>query len=149
MFKNYFKIAFRNLWKNKTSSAINIFGLTIGLTSCLLISLYIKHELSYDGFEKNGDRIARVIMKYSFDGSPATNGGNYTSVRVAPVFTRTFPEVESAIKMMMRERIVNYNDKYIDEKKFMFADSTFFQIFSFKLLQGDVRSVLSGLIKQC
>src|SRR5579871_2394128 len=119
MFRNYFKIAFRNIWKNKTSSAINIFGLTIGLTSCLLIALYIKHELSYDGFEKNGDRIARVIMKYSFDGSPETNGGNYTSVRVAKVFPQTFPEVESAIKMLLRERIVNYNEKYIDEKKFM------------------------------
>ncbi|MBS1935003.1 MAG: ABC transporter permease, partial [Bacteroidetes bacterium] len=147
MFKNYFKIAFRNLWKNKTSSAINIFGLTIGLTSCLLIALYIKHELSFDDFEKKGDRIARVIMQYSFDGSPETSGGNYTSVRVAPVFKRTFPEVESAIKMMLRERIINYNDKYIDEKKFMFADSTFFDMFSFKLLQGDVHSALSGPYK--
>ncbi|HLK26932.1 MAG TPA: ABC transporter permease [Puia sp.] len=147
MFRNYFKIAFRNIWKNKTSSAINIFGLTIGLTSCLLIALYIKHELSYDGFEKNGDRIARVIMKYSFDGSPETNGGNYTSVRVAKVFPQTFPEVESAIKMLLRERIVNYNEKYIDEKKFMFADSTFFNMFSFKLLQGDARSALSGPYK--
>jgi len=147
MFKNYFKIAFRNLWNNKTSSAINIFGLTIGLTSCLLIALYIKHELSYDDFEKNVDRMARVIMEYSFDGSPATNGGNYTSVRVASVFKRTFPEVESAIKMILRERIVNYNEKYIDEKKIMFADSTFFEIFSFKLLEGDVHTVLSGPYK--
>lgn len=143
MIKNYLKIAFRNFWKNKTSSAINIFGLTIGLTSCLLIALYIKHELSYDDFEKNGNRIARVIMKYSFDGSSETGGGNYTSVRVAPVFKKTFPEVESAVKMFMRERIVHYNDKYIDDKKFMFADSTFFDMFSFKLLQGDVHSVLS------
>jgi putative ABC transport system permease protein len=147
MFRNYFKIAFRNLWKNKTSSAINIFGLTIGLTSCLLIALYIKHELSYDDFEKNGNRIARVIMEYSFNGSSSTNGGNYTSVRVAPVFTRTFPEVESAIKMSLRERVVNYNDKYIDEKKFMFADSTFFTMFSFKLIQGDAHAVLSGPYK--
>jgi len=147
MFKNYLKIAFRNFWKNKTSSAINIFGLNIGLTSCLLIALYIKHEISYDNFEQKGSRIARVIMEYSFDGSSSTNGGNYTSVRVAPVFTRTFPEVESAIKMMLRERIVNYNDKYIDEKKFMFADSTFFTMFSFKLLQGDAHAVLSGPYK--
>ena len=143
MFKSYLKIAFRNFWKNKTSSAINIFGLTIGLTSCLLIALYIKHELSYDDFEKNGDRIARVIMEYSFDGSPEPTRGNFTSVRVAPVMRRTFPEVESAIKMALRERVVNYNDKYIDEKNFMFADSTFFDMFSFKLLQGDIHKVLS------
>jgi putative ABC transport system permease protein len=144
MFRNYLKIALRNFWKNKTSSAINIFGLTIGLTSCLLIGLYIKHELSYDDFEKKGNRIARVIMEYSFAGSPESNKGNYTSVRVAPVMKRNFPEVESAIKMTMRERVVNYNDKYIDEKRFMFADSTFFDLFSFKLLQGDMHKVLSA-----
>lgn len=144
MVKNYFKIAFRNFWKNKTSSAINIFGLTIGLTSCLLIALYIKHELSYDDFEKNGYRIARVIMEYNFDGSPESNKGNYTSVRVAPVMKKNFPEVESAIKMSLRERIVNYNDKYIDEKKFMYADSTFFNLFSFKLLQGNIHTVLAA-----
>ncbi|HEX4373656.1 MAG TPA: ABC transporter permease, partial [Puia sp.] len=144
MFKNYLKIALRNFWKNKTSSAINIFGLTIGLTSCLLIALYIQHETSYDNFEKKGDRIARVIMEYSFDGSPQSNKGNYTSVRVASVFKRTFPEVESAIKMTEYSRVVNYKDKLIDEKNFMYADSTFFDLFSFKLLQGNVHEVLSA-----
>src|SRR3954464_5312474 len=99
MFKNYFKTAFRSLWKNKTATSINILGLTIGLTCCLLIALYIQHELSYDDFEVKGSRIVRVIMEYSFNGSNATNKGNYTSVRVAPVFKRTFPEVESAIRM--------------------------------------------------
>src|SRR5215211_6014001 len=133
MFKNYFKTTWRNLRKNKTSSAINIFGLTIGLTCCLLIALYIQHELSYDKFQSNGNRIARVIMEYSFAGSGASNKGNYTSVRVAPVFKRTFPEAESAIRMGKYERVVHYEDKLINEKNFMYADSTFFTIFSFKL----------------
>jgi len=144
MFKNYFKTAFRGLWKNKTASAINIFGLTIGLTCCLLIALYVQHELSFDNFETNGDRITRVIMEYSFDGSSASQKGNYTSVRVASVLKRTFPEVESAIKMTQYSRVIHYGNKLIDEKKFMYADSTFFNIFSFKLLQGDLRSVLSA-----
>lgn len=144
MFRNYLKTAFRNLWKNKTASSINIFGLTIGLTCCLLIALYIQQELSYDKFQTNGDRIARVIMEYSFDGSSATQKGNYTSVRVASVFKRTFPEVESAVKMSQWEKVVHYGDKLIDEEKFMYADSTFFNIFSFRLLQGDVRSALSA-----
>jgi putative ABC transport system permease protein len=144
MFKNYLKIAFRNFRKNKTSSAINIFGLTIGVTSCLLIALYIQHEVSYDNFEKKGNRIARVIMEYSFDGSPESNKGNYTSVRVASVFKRTFPEVESAIKMTEYSRVVSYKDKLIDEKNFMYADSTFFDFFSFKLLKGNVHTVLSS-----
>jgi putative ABC transport system permease protein len=144
MFKNYLKIALRNFWKNKTSSAINIFGLTIGLTSCLLIALYIQHEVSYDGFEKKGDRIARVIMEYSFDGSPESNKGNYTSVRVAKVFKHVFPEVESAIKMTEYPRVVGYKDKLIDEKNFMYTDSTFFDLFSFNLLRGNIHTVLSG-----
>jgi putative ABC transport system permease protein len=144
MFKNYFKTAWRNLWKNKTASAINIFGLTIGLTCCLLIALYIKHELSYDDFETKGDRIARVIMEYSFDGSSEPGKGNFTSVRVASVFPRTFPEVESAVKMVQYSRVVHYKDKLIDEHSFMYADSTFFNFFSFNLLQGNIHSALSS-----
>src|SRR5437763_8433859 len=134
MFKNYFKTTIRSLWKNKTASAINVFGLTIGLTCCLLIALYIQHELSYDKFQTNGDRIARVIMEYNFNGSSASQKGNYTSVRVASVFKRTFPEVESAVKMTEYSRVIHYGNKLIDEKNFMYADSTFFNIFSFILL---------------
>jgi len=144
MFKNYLKTAFRNLWKNKTASVINIFGLTIGLTCCLLIALYIQYELSYDDFEVKGDRIARVIMEYSFDGSSESNEGNYTSVRVAAIFPKTFPEVESAVKMVEHSKVVHYGDKLIDEPNFMYADSTFLNIFSFRLLQGDPHSALSS-----
>ena len=144
MFKNYFKTAIRNLWKNKTASVINIVGLTIGLVCCLLIALYIQHELSYDNFQANGNRIARVIMEYSFDGSSATGKGNFTSVRVAPVFRKTFPEVESAVRMVKYERVVHYEDKLISEKNFLYADPTFFDIFSFSLLVGDKHTVLSA-----
>ncbi|MBO9658386.1 MAG: ABC transporter permease, partial [Chitinophagaceae bacterium] len=65
MLKTYFKIAFRNLWKNKTFTVINLAGLTIGLTCVILMVLYIQHELSYDKFQTNADRIARVTMEYS------------------------------------------------------------------------------------
>ena len=64
MFKNYLKTAFRNLRKNKLYSAINIFGLTVGLAACLLIGVYINHELSYDKFNTNADRIVRATMEY-------------------------------------------------------------------------------------
>lgn len=142
MFKNYFKIAWRNLIKNKIFSFINIAGLTIGLTCCLLIALYIQHELSFDKFEKNGDRIARVIMQYNFSGSNESNEGNYTSVRVAAIFPKTFPEVQSAIKMTKYSRVVQYDDKMFDEKNFMYADANFFDIFSFKLLSGNIHDAL-------
>jgi putative ABC transport system permease protein len=142
MFKNYFKTAFRNLWNNKGVSLINITGLVVGLTSCLLISLYIRSELNFDKFEKNGDRIVRVIMQYSFDGSSASNEGNYTSVRVAYIFPKTFPEVKSAVKMTEYNRVVTYNEKLFVENKFMYADSSFFKIFSFRLLRGDPNKVI-------
>ena len=94
-----FKIAFRSLWKNKISSTINILGLTVGLSSSLLIALYVQNELSYDQFQPNAERIARVIMEYRFDGSGQSNKGNFTSIRVPKVFRNIFPEVESAVIM--------------------------------------------------
>ncbi len=69
MLKNYFKVALRNLRKNKLYSFVNIVGLTIGITCCILIGLYIAHEWSYDRFHKNADRIARVTMEYSTGGT--------------------------------------------------------------------------------
>ena len=147
MFRNYFKTALRNFWKNKTSSFINIIGLTIGLTSCLLIGLYIQHERSYDHFQQNGKRLARVIMEYKFDGSSEFQRGNFTSVRVARVFKKTFPEVESAVTIDCygyNEPIVRYGDKVFSEKKFAYADSTFFDMFSFPLLAGNTKDALSG-----
>jgi putative ABC transport system permease protein len=144
MFRNYLKTTWRNLWKHRTFAAINIFGLTIGLTCCLLIALYVRHELSYDNFQAKGNRIARVIMEYSFAEGSAPAKGNYTSVRVAPVLKRNFQEVENGIRMKMLERIVRYDDKIAREKNFMYADSTFFDIFSFKLLQGNASAALAA-----
>jgi putative ABC transport system permease protein len=143
MLKNYFKIAFRSLRKNKTSSIINITGLTAGLTCCLLMVLYIQHELSYDKFQNKGDRIARVIMEYSFNGGELSKG-NYTSTRVFPAFKNNFPEVEEGVRMSGVMRVVKYGDKLFNEKKFIYADSTFFNIFSFKLLSGNASSVLKS-----
>jgi putative ABC transport system permease protein len=144
MLKNYLRTALRNLWKNRTSTVINLFGLTVGITSSLLICLYIRHELSYDRFQRKGDRIARVIMEYSFNGSNASNKGNYTSVRVATVFRQTFPEVESAVKMVKSEEILSYKDKLFREKNFYYADPSFFDVFSFTLLTGNPRTALSS-----
>jgi len=147
MIKNYLRIAFRNFWKNKTFSAINIFGLTIGLTSCLLIALYIQHELSYDAAQQKGDRIVRVIMEYRFDGSGASNKGNFTSTKVAPTFRKNFPEVLSAVRMTKYSRVVGLKDKLFIEPRFIFADSSYFDVFDHRMLQGDPNTALSGLFK--
>jgi len=79
--KNVFMSATRNFRKNPVSFSINVFGLTVGLTSCLLIALYIRHKLSYDHFQVNGPRIARVIMEYRFAGGGETRKGNFTCRR--------------------------------------------------------------------
>lgn len=143
MIRNWLLTAIRSFRKNKMASAINVFGLTVGLSSCLLIALYIRHELSYDDFQKNGGRIARVIMEYRFDGGGETQRGNFTSTKVAPVFQRVFPEVEAAVRMTERDRIIGYGDKLFTEG-IMFADSSLFRVFSFRLLKGDAATALSG-----
>src|SRR6185437_13145605 len=144
MIRNWLLTALRGLRKSKTAAAINILGLTVGLSSCLLILLFIRNELSYDDFEVRGNRIARVIMEYRFDGGGDMQRGNFTSTKVAPTFKRTFPEVESAVRMFMDEYTVRSGEKLLNEKRFMYADSSFFDVFSFSLLRGDVHTALNG-----
>ena len=147
MFQNHSKIALRSLWKSKISSIINISGLTIGLSSCLLIALLIQHEMSFDTFQPNGNRITRVIMEYGFNGSSDTRRGSTTSTKVAPVFARTFPEVERSIRMADRDIIVKLNNDPVTEPYFMFADSTFFKLFAFEFLEGNPDKALNGRYK--
>lgn len=143
MLKNYLKIAWRNLWKNKTYSFINLTGLITGITCCILMGLYIRHELSFDRFQKKGDRIVRVIMEYSHAGQESKQG-NFTSARVFPVFAASFPEIESGVRMTDYNLVIRHNNKQYEERRVMFADSTFFQLFSFPILSGDARTALNG-----
>src|SRR3984957_18441183 len=144
MIRNWLLTAIRSFRKNKTAAVINVFGLTVGLSSCLLIALFIRHELSYDDFETKGSRIVRCIMEYRFDGGGEVPRGNFTSTKVAPTFQRVFPEVEAAVRMKMDENIVKYREKLFNEKRFMYADSSFFDIFSVSLLRGNAATALSG-----
>lgn len=147
MFRNNFKIAIRNLWKNKVSTVINVFGLTTGLTSCLLIALFIRYEASFDQFQPNKERIARVVMEYSFEGSTDKIAGTFTSTKVAPVFSRTFPEVVKGIRMTDASVIVELNHEPITEPNFLYADSTFFDAFHYEMLQGNPATALNGFDK--
>lgn len=143
MFKNYFVTALRSLFKNKASSLINIIGLSIGLCSCLLIGIYIRHELNYDHDMENGDRIVRVIMGYSFNGAKEEKKGNFTSVRVAPVFKQNFPEITAAVRMVQHSDIVQAGEKVFNEKHLVYAEPSFFKIFSNHLISGDPATVLA------
>src|ERR1700712_599874 len=97
MFRNYLKIALRNLWKNKAFSAINIVGLAAGLAVCLLIVLYVFDELSYDTFNKNAERIYRLDADIFF------NGTQFTSVEsprpLAATLRKDYPQVEQMVRI--------------------------------------------------
>src|ERR1044071_1921953 len=104
MFRNYLKTAFRNLQKNKLYSAINIFGLTVGLAACLLIGVYINHELSYDKFNVNAPRIVRTTMEYRMEGTVSTTSS--TGTKVGPQFKRTFPAVEEYVRTFLSHNVI-------------------------------------------
>lgn len=142
MIKNYFKIAIRNLVKNKVFSAINVFGLSVGFTCCLLIVLYIQHELSFDKFHTNAARIARVTMDYN--NGDAQNKVATTGTKIGPQFTRTFAEVETYTRTLKYSRVLKYQDKLFEEKNFLYADSAFFSMFSFPLISGNPAMALDG-----
>ncbi len=142
MIRNYFKIAWRNLLRNKGFALINILGLAVGLTCCLLLTLYLQHELSYDRFHTKGDRIVRVIMEYKIGDSG--NRGNFTSTKVFPEFKRQFPEVIDGVRLSGTTRIVKYGDQIGMEADVLHADSSFFEMFDFKLLHGTASRVLNA-----
>lgn len=142
MFRNYIKTALRNLGKHKLYTAINIIGLTIGLTACLLIGVYITHELSYDKFNVNADRIVRATMEYSNAGT--VNSVASTGTKVGPQFKRMFPDVQEYARTFISHNVVKAGDKIFDEPRILYADDPFFKIFSFRLIEGDAATALNA-----
>ncbi len=142
MFKNYFTSAVRNLRKHKLYSAINISGLSVGLAACLLIGVYISHELSYDKFNVNASHIVRVTMEYSQAGT--VNKTANTGTKVGPQFKRIFPDVEEYVRTFISASIVKSSDKLFDEPRILFADAPFFKVFSFKIIEGNKATALNA-----
>src|SRR4030095_194147 len=114
MIKNYFKTAWRNLWKNKTFSAINIFGLSIGVAAFLLIINYLRFEYSYDDAHTKKERIFRMPMVISEkDGKEQTFAFTYPAV--APALKKDFPEIEEAVRFRRVGGVVTRGDQKIAE----------------------------------
>jgi putative ABC transport system permease protein len=143
MIQNYFKIAFRNLWKNKGYSAINIFGLAIGLATCLLIILYITDELGYDRFYKNADRIYRINSDMKF------GGGNLhmtqTSDMMGQLVKKDYPQVEEYTRIYTSDgdKLIKKGNEFINEKRVANVDSTFFSVFVLPAIEGDTKTALN------
>ncbi|CAN5210906.1 ABC transporter permease [soil metagenome] len=140
MLRNYLKIAFRNLWKHKSFSFINVMGLSVGMSACFLIALYVHFELTYDAFHKKDDRIYRLAT----DLKTASETIHYgiSSWAFAPNLKNEFPEIENFVRVSVKERIVRKGELKFQEDKAAFADSSFFSVFDFKLLKGNPKTAL-------
>jgi putative ABC transport system permease protein len=141
MIKNYFKTAFRNLWRNKTFSVIKILGLSIGLTVCMLIFLYTKDELSYDQFHKNKAQLFRIIQNLKF-GADAPQTIGITTPAVGEAFAAEIPEVKQYVRINGESVTVKKNNNDVLTEQCMYVDDNFFKIFTFPLLQGNKATAL-------
>ena len=141
MLKSYLKIAFRNLWRHKAFSAINILGLAIGIATCLVIMLFVGHELSYDRFNEKADRTVRVIFRGSIQGEKMEEA--HVMPPVAQTLRADYPEVQEATRLRQygSPRIV-YGSKSFRENAFAFVDSNFFQVFTLPFVQGNPKTAL-------
>jgi len=141
MIKNYFKIAFRNLWRHKIFSLINIMGLAVGMTACFLIYLYVTFELSYDAFNTKADRIYRVVADIKTPTETINAGG--PAWAVAPNAKDEFPEIEQFVRIAANDNVlIRKGDIKFQEANSMWADSALFKVFDFKLLKGDPNTAL-------
>ena len=145
MIKHYFKTAWRNLWKNKTFSAINIFGLSIGIAAFLLIINYLRFEYSYDDAHIKKDRIYRVPMMVTEKGGKEQTFA-FTYPAVAPALKKDFPEIEEAARFRRQGGIVKQGDqKIIESGTLYYADASLFNIFSFKFIKGNAATAFKEL----
>ncbi len=140
MFKNYFKIALRNLWKHKVFSFINIMGLTVGMTACFLIFLYVSFEWSYDSFHSKANRIYRVVADIKTPTEVINT--NKPAWAVPPNAKDEFPEIESFVRILNDNVLMRKGDIKFQEENTMWADSSFFKVFDFKLLKGNPQTAL-------
>jgi putative ABC transport system permease protein len=155
MISNYIKVAFRNLIRFKSYSAINITGLAIGMVCCILILLYVYDEMSYDRFNKNSDRIYRVVV----DGSLGDNSFKVatTSPPLRNALLQDYPEVEAVARIWRPITVqlggskignfgfpvLRYEDKVFSEEKFYWVDSTFPDVFTMDFIKGDPKTALT------
>jgi putative ABC transport system permease protein len=141
MFRNYFKLAVRNLLKHKGYSFINIAGLAIGLACCFFMVIFVWHELSYDRFHEKSPRIYRLLFAFAQNPEQrfATTGSGF-----APHLLNEFPEIEQAVRFFpdWRDATLRYGAEVRNVSGFVFVDSSVFHVFSFRLRRGNPATAL-------
>src|SRR5688500_14594492 len=150
MFKNYFTLAIRNLLKRKLYSFINIAGLAIGVAVCLVILKYVDFELSYDNFHKHADRTYRYTSEYYQNGE-MRGTGVMSGYALGPALLADVPEVKTYVRThgMYGGAVVSYkkdgqNSAAFHEANMQWVDSTFFDVFSYNAIQGDLNTALDN-----
>ncbi len=142
MLKNYIQIALRNLKKYKAFSFINIIGLAVGVACVIVIFLYVRDEMSYDKFNKDANQIYRVYFDARINSRDIESVS--TSAPLGPTFKRVFPEVVQYTRIRnFGVPVMRYKEKVFSEDKVFWADSTFFNVFTVKFIQGDPKTALS------
>jgi putative ABC transport system permease protein len=141
MLKNLIKTAVRHILKHFGYSLLNILGLTIGITSALFLIIYVSDEVSYDKYHEKADRIYRVSSSIKEPDDKFT--WVVAQIPFGPQVVHDYPEVESFVRFInMPRALYKFEDKEFNEERFYYVDSTLFDIFSYKVLKGDVKSAL-------
>jgi putative ABC transport system permease protein len=143
MLKNYLKIALRNLGKQKGYTFINVAGLAVGLACFILISLFVRFELSYDRFHENSDRIFRIVKEDPGNYYLGTNLSAITPAPIVPALLNEFPEVEYAVQIQSSNILFRKASNYFSERG-VYVTQHFFDVFSFALLEGDTHTALAA-----
>ena len=142
MFRNFLKVAFRNLWKNKAFSIINIAGLSVGLAVCLLIILYVRDELSYDKYNAQAENIYRIDADISFNGTQFTSA--VSPAPLAPTLKKDYPQILQYTRLRnFGDILIKKDNQNIQNHNAVFADSTFFQVFSIPMISGNRLTALN------
>jgi putative ABC transport system permease protein len=141
MLQNYIKIAWRNLWKNKVFSAINIIGLAIGMAACILIILFVTYENSFDGIHKKN--IYRLDEVQKFPGMVAPQNVALSMFPMGPTLKKEYPQIRNFVRVRPNQKVpLTYRNKKIVMPQMLWADSTFLDLFDFKLVKGDPKTIL-------
>ena len=141
MLKNYIKTALRNIRRSKIYSFINILGLAVGMAVCFLILLYVRHEFSFDRFHEKADQIYRINTEWLIEGQSQVH--ETTAAPVAPALLNDFPEVQKAVRFRRIGATINQNGRSFEEQRVFMVDPSFFEMFTFPLVQGDPETALS------
>ena len=144
MLTNFFTIAFRNLFKHKVFSFINIFGLAIGMAAGLLIFQYVRFERSYDKFEANGPNIYRITLDRYNEGKLSTQWAAGAAA-IGPVVKDAFPEVTNLTRLRSTQSIMSYQDKEFREEKIFWANEGFLPMFGYPALKGSTTDALKNV----